>query len=52
MLQIPVISHTSSGALRTVRRGKPLVEMIVHQVFEMVRNPLSFLWESPSKVSL
>jgi hypothetical protein len=50
-LEIPVISHTHSGALRTVRRGKTLVEIIVHQVCDIVRNPLSFLWESPNKFS-
>jgi citrate lyase alpha subunit len=51
LLEIPVISHTHSGALRTVRRGKTLVEIIVHQVCDIVRNPLSFLWESPNKFS-
>lgn len=50
-MEIPVISHTHSGALRTVRRGKTLVEIIVHQVCDIVRNPLSFLWESPNKFS-
>ena len=50
-MEIPVISHTHSGALRTVRRGKTLVGIIVHQVCDIVRNPLSFLWESPNKFS-
>ena len=49
LLRIPVMSHTNSGACRTVRRGEMLVEYIVHQVCDMVRNPRSFLWESPSK---
>jgi hypothetical protein len=49
MMRIPVKSHTDSGVMRTVRRGETLVEYIVHQVCDMVRNPRSFLWESPSK---
>ena len=49
ILRIPVMSHTDSGACRTVRRGETLDEYIVHQVCDMVRNPRSFLWESPSK---
>ena len=43
-VEIPVISHTHSGALRTVRRGKTLVGIIVHQVCDIVQNPLIITW--------
>jgi len=43
LMEIPVISHTHSGALRTVRRGKTLVGIIVHQVCDIVRNPPAIL---------
>ncbi len=50
-LHIPVMSHTENGVCRTAKKGKTLVEFIVHQVCDMERNPLSFLCESPSKLS-
>jgi len=50
-LHIPVMSHTESGVCRTAKRGETLAKYIVHQVCDMERNPLSFLCESPSKLS-
>lgn len=50
-VRIPVMSHTDSGACRTLRRGETLVKIIVPQVCDRVRNPRNFLWESPNKFS-